>query len=76
MPADADAGAVNTVPGVIEGITYLGDLSIYHVRIADGDEGLVKVAEPNFDRATNRPFTWGDAVTLSWPADAGVVLDS
>jgi spermidine/putrescine ABC transporter ATP-binding subunit len=76
MPADADAGAVNTVPGVIEEITYLGDLSIYHVRIADGDEGLVKVAEPNFDRATNRPFTWGDAVTLSWPADAGVVLDS
>ncbi|MBL6598861.1 MAG: ABC transporter ATP-binding protein [Alphaproteobacteria bacterium] len=68
--------AVNTVPGVVEEITYLGDLSIYHVRIAEGAEGLVKIAEPNFDRATNRPFTWEDAVMLSWTADAGVVLDS
>ena len=72
----AAGDAANTVPGVIEEITYLGDLSIYHVRIAEGDEGLVKVAEPNFDRATNRPFTWEDAVTLSWAADAGVVLES
>jgi len=61
---------------VVEEITYLGDLSIYHVRIAEGAEGLVKIAEPNFDRATNRPFTWEDAVMLSWTADAGVVLDS
>jgi len=68
--------AVNTVPGVVEEITYLGDLSIYHVRIAEGAEGLVKIAEPNFDRATNRPFTWEDAVMLSWTADAGVVLNS
>jgi len=75
-PTETQEEAVNTVPGVVEEITYLGDLSIYHVRIAEGAEGLVKIAEPNFDRATNRPFTWEDAVMLSWTADAGVVLDS
>ena len=75
-PGATQEEAVNTVPGVVEEITYLGDLSIYHVRIAEGAEGLVKIAEPNFDRATNRPFTWEDAVMLSWTADAGVVLDS
>lgn len=78
-PGAADAPAesdTNIVPGIVEEITYLGDLSIYHVRIADGPEGMVKVAEPNFDRATDRPFTWDDSVILSWPADAGVVLDT
>lgn len=74
--ASATRDRVNTVSGVVEEITYLGDLSVYHVRIADGAEGLVKIAEPNFDRATRRAFTWEDAVMLSWPADAGVVLDS
>ena len=68
--------AGNAVSGVIEEITYLGDLSIYHVRVADGPEGLVKVAEPNFDRITARPFTWDDPVLLSWAADASVVLES
>jgi len=76
MPAVTQGETVNTVPGVVEEITYLGDLSVYHVRIAEGAEGLVKIAEPNFDRATGRPFTWEDAVMLSWPADTGVVLDS
>jgi spermidine/putrescine ABC transporter ATP-binding subunit len=66
----------NSVPGVVEEITYLGDLSIYHVRVADGPEGLVKIAEPNFDRITARPFLWEDRVLLSWATDAGVVLDA
>ncbi len=69
-------GAANSVPGVVEEITYLGDLSIYHVRVADGPEGLVKIAEPNFDRITARPFLWEDRVRLTWAADAGVVLDA
>ena len=66
----------NSAAGAIEEITYLGDLSIYHVRIAGGPEGLVKVAEPNFDRITARPFTWDDLVLLSWAGDASVVLES
>ena len=74
--AAARGDADSTVDGVIEEITYLGDLSIYHVRVADGPEGMVKVAEPNFDRITARPFTWEDRVTLSWAADASVVLES
>jgi spermidine/putrescine ABC transporter ATP-binding subunit len=74
--AAARDGADNTLEGVIEEITYLGDLSIYHVRVADGLEGMVKVAEPNFDRITARPFTWDDRVLLRWAPDAGVVLES
>jgi len=66
----------NQVEGIVEEITYLGDFSIYHVRIADRPEGLVKVAVPNFDRATLRPFIWEDRVILRWNPNSGVVLDS
>jgi spermidine/putrescine ABC transporter ATP-binding subunit len=68
--------AANTVAGVVEEITYLGDQSIYHVRINGGPEGLVKVAEPNIDRVTARPFTWDDKVVLTWAEDVSVVLDT
>ncbi|MDA0342050.1 MAG: ABC transporter ATP-binding protein [Proteobacteria bacterium] len=69
-------GDTNKVEGIVEEITYLGDFSIYHVRIADRPDGLVKVAAPNFDRAIVRPFTWEDRVILRWNSDSGVVLDS
>ena len=65
---------VNTTPGKIEEITYLGEVSIYHVRISDGLP-LVKVAMANIDRVTRRPFTWEDEVYLSWTRQCGVVLD-
>lgn len=69
-------GQTNAVSGAVEAITYLGDLSIYHVRIADGSDGLIKVTEPNFDRVTARPFTWEDRVELTWTPRCGVVLVS
>ena len=68
-------GDKNQVEGIVEEITYRGDFSIYHVRIARPN-GLVKVAAPNFDRATLRPFTWEDRVLLRWSSNSGVVLDS
>jgi spermidine/putrescine ABC transporter ATP-binding subunit len=73
---DAGAGEVNTAEGIIEEITYLGDLSIYHVRVADSSEGMIKVAAPNLERKTAQPFTWEDRVMVSWAEDAGVVLES
>jgi len=69
----------NQVTGVIEEMTYLGGVSVYHVR-PDGPGGqggdLIKVAEPNTDRATARALTWEDRVVLNWAEDSGVVLTS
>ena len=65
-PADA---STNAVEGRVHDIGYLGDLSIYHVRLADG--ALFKVSRSN---ATRLPIGWDDAVWLSWAPDAGVVL--
>ncbi len=67
----SNAGA-NAVEGVVHDIGYLGDLSIYYVRLANG--ALMKAARPNLSRVVERPIAWDDRVWLSWAADAGVVL--
>jgi putrescine transport system ATP-binding protein len=67
-PADAD----NCVEGTVHDIAYLGDLSVYRVRLAGGRE--LKVSEANQSRSVARPIGWDDKVFLSWAPDAGVVL--
>jgi putrescine transport system ATP-binding protein len=68
-PADKNA---NFAAGVVFDIAYLGDFSVYHVRLADGT--LLKAAQPNLTRLVERPIGWDDKVFLSWMPDAGVVL--
>ena len=66
-----DAGA-NCVDGVVWDIGYLGDVSVYKVRL---DTGFVmKAAAPNLARLIERPFGFGQRVWLSWAGDTGVVL--
>ena len=65
-----DAG--NCVEGRVHDIAYLGDLSLYRVRLA-GDREL-KVTEVNQSRRVKQPIGWDDKVFLSWALDAGVVL--
>ena len=62
----------NWVKGEVWDIGYLGDLSIYHVRLPSGT--MVKSAQTNQTRLVKRPITWEDEVYLSWPRDGGVVL--
>ena len=53
-------------------IGYLGDLSIYKVKL---DSGLtMKVTVTNLTRLVERPITWDDKVWLTWSPEAGVVL--
>ena len=68
-PADA---AVNAIEGEVWDIGYLGDVSIYHVRLATG--AIVKATVTNRTRLVERPITWDDKVWLTWTRDAGVVL--
>ncbi|MES2907526.1 MAG: ABC transporter ATP-binding protein [Pseudomonadota bacterium] len=64
----------NAVQGEVWDIGYLGDFSVYHIRLADGT--LVKAASANARRRVEQQVTWGDRVWLSWDADAGVLLGS
>ena len=67
-PADA---ARNAVPGEVWDIAYLGDMTLYNVRLASGT--IVRASRLNAARSVERPITWEDRVWLSWAADAGVV---
>jgi putrescine transport system ATP-binding protein len=62
----------NAVAGQVAEIGYLGDLSIYKVRLDDGF--VIKAAAANLTRLIERPIGWDDRVWLSWSADAGVIL--
>lgn len=64
--------AENVARGEVIGIAYLGDLSIYQVRLESGQ--VVKAARPNVTRVAEQPITRGDTVFLSWTPEAGVVL--
>jgi putrescine transport system ATP-binding protein len=62
----------NCVAGQVENIAYLGDLSVYKVRL---DTGLVlKATVANVTRLVERPIDWDDRVWLTWAPDAAMVL--
>jgi len=62
----------NFARGMVTGIAYLGDLSIYQVTLEGGE--TLKAARPNVTRVTDQPIARGDKVYLSWTPEAGVVL--
>jgi len=71
MSGHRPADEKNAVAGTIFEIGYRGEMSAYKVRLADGS--LMKVSVVNVD-ARRAPYAEGDAVWLSWPPDAGIVL--
>jgi putrescine transport system ATP-binding protein len=64
----------NVIEGVVEDIAYMGDQSIYRVRLKTGK--VVRLTRANRDRGEEAPITWDETVYLSWVPSAGVVLAS
>jgi len=68
VPADG----CNFAVGEVVNIAYLGDLSIYHVRLHSGQ--MITAQLQNGHRFRKGMPTWGDEVRLCWEADSCVVL--
>jgi putrescine transport system ATP-binding protein len=62
----------NYAVGVVENIAYMGDISIYYVRIASGK--IVITTLPNVDRFNVGLPTWDDQVYLSWDPESCITL--
>ncbi len=71
------------ISGRVWDIGYLGDVSIFHVRLSDEVcEGepkdpsvpIMRATIANTTRLVERPIAWNDHVWLSWDKAAGVVL--
>ncbi len=71
-PPAAAADGENAVRGRVWDIGYLGDISIYKVRLDDGTRMKASVA--NVTRLVERPIGWDDEVVLSWAPSAAVLL--
>lgn len=65
-------GVHNQVKGKIEDIAYLGNISIFRVKLDSGK--MIQASMTNKSRHGKDELTWGDEVYLSWLDDAGVVL--
>lgn len=63
---------VNSVDGEIWDIAYLGDMTVFHVKIGSGK--VIKVSQMNATRETEEPLAWDDKVWVTFPANAGIVL--
>jgi len=65
-------GIGNAMQGEVYDIAYLGDMTVYHVKLGDGQ--VVKAAALNASRITEDPLSWNDKAWISFAPDAGVVL--
>lgn len=68
------ADAFNAVEGEIWDIAYLGDMTIFNIRLPNGR--IVKTAQVNAARTSAEPFGYDEKVWLSFAPDAGIVLTS
>lgn len=65
-------GSSNWCEGDVENIAYLGDISIYYVRLSSGR--IVTSTLPNVDRFKEGLPTWEDHVYLSWDPESCICL--
>ncbi|WP_454848245.1 ABC transporter ATP-binding protein [Rhizobium binxianense] len=68
-PANA---SVNAARGELWDIAYLGDMTVFHVKLQSGN--VVKASSLNAQRAVDDPFTYDQEVWISFDEDAGVLL--
>ena len=68
-PADPN---VNCATGTVWDIGYVGDVSVYHVKLDAG--GTFRAAIANTRRVVERPITWDDKVYLTFTPESGVIL--
>jgi putrescine transport system ATP-binding protein len=64
----------NVAHGVVKEIAYMGDISVYLVRLDGGR--MVRVTIPNTERQADERIVWDESVYLSWQPAAPVVLST
>lgn len=66
--------SLQCLQGEVVELAYMGNLSIYRVRVAGNK--IVQVTAPNLQRVAQRAIDWNDQVYLSWcPENSMILLD-
>lgn len=69
---EAPRAARNVLAGEVWDIGYLGDWTIYRVKLDNG--AIVRVSRANATRFVERPVDWEERVFLTFAPDAAVIL--
>jgi len=69
-----DAGAANVLKGTVWDIAYLGDVTLFNVKLDSGT--IMRATVMNAFRVAPEQIGWDEEVYLSFPADAGVILSA
>ncbi len=74
--SDEAANGANQSAAVIDDVGYLGETSIYKVKLPNGD--IFDVTRPNQSRPTHaaEQLTWDDRVNISWDPSSAMLLHS
>lgn len=73
ISADEPAATnANRVAGEVWDIAYLGDMTVFHVKLDSGK--VVRASTINDARISDTALTWHDRAWISFAPDAGVVL--
>ncbi|PWW01365.1 spermidine/putrescine ABC transporter ATP-binding subunit [Hoeflea marina] len=66
------ADTANAMSGEMWDIAYLGDMTVYHIKLESGQ--IVKASSLNAVRIVADPFTYDDRMWVSFDTDGGVIL--
>jgi putrescine transport system ATP-binding protein len=66
------AGAINVLTGEVWDIGYLGDWTVYRVKLATGE--ILRVTRANASRFVENPIDWDEQVYVTFAPDAAVIL--
>jgi putrescine transport system ATP-binding protein len=72
--AAGEPGDANMIKGFVEDIAYLGDMTVYQVKLANGK--YMRVTKTNSRRGDPDAISWDESVWASWTGTAGSVLVS
>ena len=72
MTREQPAGDDNWTSAVVQDIAYMGDLSVYLLRLPSGK--IVRVTQPNVFRHADERVTWDEHVFLHWDPTSPVVV--
>jgi putrescine transport system ATP-binding protein len=62
----------NVFPAVVEEVAYMGNLSIYRLRLDTGK--VLRATKANLSRFDDDAISWDERIWVSWGDSAGVVL--
>ena len=71
LTRERPSGTDNWTHGTIHDIAYLGDTSVFVVKLDSGRE--MRVTQANRARKSDEQFVWDEEVYLSWDASSPVV---